>query len=155
MSKSKRLASVLRIAISRERDAARELATYKDTLAKQQQRLAELLAYRDDYGHQTSFGDEHRTDAGKLHDRRAFLAGLVRAISQQQHRVEAARADYQEQKRRWLAIRGKCQALDKAIARYRRHELTRAEQREQAEGDECAQRRTTAAREKTNKIDGM
>ena len=155
MSKSKRLASVLRIATSRERDSARELAKYKETLEKQQQRLAELFAYRDDYGHRTSAGDEHRTDAGKLNERRTFLAGLVRAISQQQHRVEAARADYQEHKRRWLAIRGKCQALDKAMARYRRRELTRVEQREQTEGDECAQRRAAGAREKANKIDGI
>lgn len=155
MAKSKRLVSVLRITISRERDVAREVATYKEALEKQQQRLAELFAYRDDYGHQTSIGGEHHTDVGKLHDRRAFLAGLVRAISQQQHRVEAARADYQEQKQRWLAIRSKCQALDKAVTRYRRHELARAEQREQAEGDECAQRRIVATREKSDKIDGI
>ncbi len=149
MSKSKRLASVFRIATSKERDAARELATCKGTLEIQQQRLAELFAYRDDYGHHTSLAAEYRTDAGKLHDRRAFLAGLVRAISQQQHRVESARADYQEQKRRWLALRGRCQALDKAMSRYRRQEIVRAEQREQAEGDDCAQRRTAATRAKS------
>lgn len=155
MSKSKRLASVHKIAIARERDAARELATCKRALEQQQQRFADLLTYRDEYEQQASFAGEKRTDVGKLQDLRAFLAGLVSAIGQQQHRVEAVRADYQEQKRRWLVVRGKCQALEKAMARYQRHELARTEQREQAEGDECAQRRTAAMREKSNEIDGI
>lgn len=151
-SKSKRLASVHKIAIARERDAATELAKCKQVLEQQRQRLVELLSYQNDYQPQSSFADAERTNAGKLKDRQAFLAGLARAIAQQQHSVEAVRADYQERKRRWLVVRGKCQAIEKAIVRLQRQELDRVQQREQAEGDECAQRKSVDG---SSKIGGI
>lgn len=144
MSKSKRLAPVIKFSNSREREAAKELAKYKDVLGEQQDSLNALLAYRNEYRRRFHSGNEHGVDAGKLRDYRVFLGRLADAINQQQQRVYRAQADYQEQRRRWLASREKQRALDKVLVRYRRQELAREERQEQEENDDRAQRRPAA-----------
>ena len=141
MTKSERMRPVVRIAESREQDAAGAFGASKRTLEENEQRLAELLAYRDEYHRHFQQAGSAGVSAGRFMGFQRFLSQLNKAIEQQRRIVRDA-AEACEAKRRALnAARGRSMALDKVVTRYRDEEVRHQERREQKETDELAQRR--------------
>ena len=140
MSKSKRLTSIVELSRTRERKAAKELAEYKDALAKQENRLNELLTYHEDYTRRFQTSGKNGIDSRQLHNYRVFLASLDATISLQRQKVDGALKELEEKNCQWLAIRSKHKALDKVMEGYRRQQSVNEERREQKESDERAQR---------------
>ena len=141
MTKSERMKPVVRVAESREQAAAREFGASKRALEEHEQRLAELLTYREEYHRHFQQTGSAGVSAGQFMSFQRFLAQLNKAIEQQRRIVETA-AQACECKREALgAARGRSMALDKVVSRYRQEEERHQERREQKETDEGAQRR--------------
>ena len=138
MMRSKRLQPVMKVAESRERDAARLLGEAQREREAQEARLAELIAYWDEYARRFHAQGDAGLDAARARDYRVFLSRLNEAIHFQRRRVEQCRLDYEASRQRWLATRARARAVDKAVARCRQQELRVAARREQRECDEYA-----------------
>lgn len=134
MTRSKRMQPVLEVAARREQEAAKRLGDSQQRQQMAEQRLQELIHYRDDYARQ--FNDGGSLTAARLQDYRIFLDRLNQAIEQQRLLVQRAIQDCEAQRRRWVEVHGRNQALDKVVSRYRSEERTQEDLREQKESDE-------------------
>lgn len=137
MTRSKRMQSVVEVTANREREAARRLGDAQKRVEAAEQRLQELLLYRDDYTQQ--FANGASLTAARLQDYRIFLGRLNQAVDQQLQLLERARQDCEAQRRRWMDIHTRTQALDKVVSRYRDEERSDNERREQKESDQHTQ----------------
>jgi len=140
MTKSDRLKPVSRVAESRERKAAVEMADFRRFLDAQRARLEELQCYRSDYVRQFEHAGRQGLDAGRMLDYRRILAQLSEAIAWQERRLAVLRQDYEQIRRRWTDSRTRTAALEKVMERYRDEERRQTDRREQGELDERAQR---------------
>ena len=138
MTKSERLKPVQRVNESREKDAARALGHSVQSLQQQEQRLAELQQYRDEYDRQIQEMGANGLTASRLQQMQRFLHNLNLAIGQQQQIVEVARNEREQKRHSWQQAHSKTQVMDKVIERYRADELYQANKREQKENDEHA-----------------
>lgn len=136
MTRSKRIQSVARITDHRERQAAQAFGESRQQLDHQEQRLIELLGYRDEYNTQFQTASGMTMDARRIHEYRLFLDRLNRAIEQQRQVVEQVQLECERQRQGWLATRTRKRALGNAVARFQDHERHEAERREQIEHDE-------------------
>ncbi len=138
MTKSERLKPVQRINESREKDAAKALGHSVQSLQQQEQRLAELQQYREEYDRQIQELGANGVVASRLQQMQSFLHNLNLAIKQQQQIVEAARHEREQKRHSWQQAHGKTQVMDKVIERYQVDEQYQANKREQKENDEHA-----------------
>ena len=140
MTRSKRMNPVVKVAESREQAAARILGEAQQQLTRQEQRLDELMAYRDQYSQQFQQSSGMGMGVARLQDYRVFLARLNEAIEQQKQVIVRCRQDCERQRCHWLSSRTRTQALGKVVERYQREERRAVERREQHDSDERAQR---------------
>lgn len=145
MTKSERLEPVLRVAEDREQRAARHMAESLRLVEERQQRLTELLQYREEYLTRFAASGGVARSALALRDYKAFLDRLDYVIKEQQKVLELAKAEFEKRKKKWLATRTKTKALDKAIDRLQSAEERAADKKQQKESDERAQRRQTSS----------
>lgn len=143
MTKSKRLEPVNRIAETRERRAAVEMAEFKRFLDAQQAKLDELQRYRADYARQFEAAGRQGLDAGRMADFRRILNHLSEAIAWQERRLISLRQDFEQIRKRWTDTRTRAAALAKVMERYQVEERRDAELREQRDADEHTQRGRT------------
>lgn len=141
MKKSDRLQPVQRLSESREQDAAKALGDSNRAVCEQEQRLADLESYREEYARYYQQRGEAGVTAAKLMELQRFLHNLNKAIEQQQQVVAMARQHSEQSKQQWNTARGKRQALGKVAERYREEEQRSAARQEQKENDEHAQRK--------------
>mgnify|MGYP002712502084 FL=1 len=90
MTKSERMKPVVRVAESREQAAAREFGASKRALQEHEQRLAELLTYREEYHRHLQQTGRAGVSAGQVMSLKRFLAQLNKASEQQRRIVETA-----------------------------------------------------------------
>ncbi|HRP86239.1 MAG TPA: flagellar export protein FliJ [Gammaproteobacteria bacterium] len=138
--RSSRLEPIARIADHREQAAARDFGRLQEVLVAQEQRLAELRAWWQEYA--DGLDKQSGRGSGLMREGRLFLAQLNDAIERQRGMVEYARRDLEAARARWLASRMDHEALDKVVARCKDEESRRARRGEQREQDECAARST-------------
>ncbi len=138
MTKSERLKPVQRINESREKDAAKALGHSVQSLQQQEQRLAELQQYREEYDRQIQELGANGVVASRLQQMQSFLHNLNLAIKQQQQIVEVARREREQKRHSWQQAHDKTQVMDKVIERYQADEQYQANKREQKENDEHA-----------------
>lgn len=141
MNRSQRMEPVVRVAGRREEDAARDLAKQRDLLAHQERQLAELQSYRSEYLERLHDQSGSGVNASRLQDYRIFLDKLDTAIGQQERIVAQQRREVERFHQRWLALRSRCNAMDKAVERMRNEERRALDRREQMESDENAGQR--------------
>ncbi len=141
MKKSNRLKPVQRLSEAREQDAAKALGDSNRHVSEQEQRLADLENYREEYARYYQQRGEQGVTAAKLMELQRFLHNLNKAIEQQQQVVAMARQRSEQSKQQWNNARGKSQALDKVVERYRKEEDRSASRQEQKDNDEYAQRK--------------
>lgn len=136
MTRSKRMQPVVAVTANREREAARRLGELQQREQAAEQRLQELIHYREEYTRQ--FAEGGSLGAARLQDYRIFLGRLNQAVEQQQALVERARQDCAAQRARWMELHTRVQALDKVVSRYRDSERSDRDRREQKESDQRA-----------------
>lgn len=143
MRKSKRMEPVLRIAESREDQAAQAFAESRRQLGEHERQLVQLQGYRREYQTQIDNQAAAGITASRLIDTYRFLAQLDKAITQQQMAVEQATRLCNQKRQHWLMSRQKSQSFEKAKTRFETLERQHEDRREQKVLDELAQRRRT------------
>jgi len=138
VARSQRLGVLRRVAEKRVEDAARGLAAARTRLEGQRQQLQQLGDYRAEYAAQLT---GRQLDAARLCELRAFLGRLTAAIDQQAAQITSAEAEFLHARTRWLALRGREQALGKVVERARGEEFQADGRREQVESDARGSRR--------------
>jgi len=141
MTRSDRLKPIIKIAESREKEAARLLGQYQQMLDRHESKLGELLNYRKEYREQFIQVGTEGIDGAKMRDYQTFLQRLDIAIGQQKHVISQAIRVYEHQKQVWQQKRSRTQVLDKVVDRYRKDEEIEQGRKEQKQLDEHAQRR--------------
>ena len=139
MARSKRLNSILRFAETDERHAAQSLAESGRAVQECQGKLEDMRRYRHEYAQRLQTGDA--MDAGEIQGVHRFLQQLDVAIGQ----LEAHSATLHHAKgtklQQWLAMRNKAKAVKDIANKWRREEVRRADNKEQFELDDRAQRK--------------
>lgn len=132
----RRLHPLIRIAEEREAVVARELAERRRALESQEQRLAELKSYAEEYA-QPGVGV---SNPAMLANRLAFRNQVDNAVLNQNKAVEQFRNHCEVETARLLIASRETKVLEKLAASYRRKEAQEAGRREQRELDEIAAR---------------
>ena len=136
MSKSKRFTPVVKLAESKEQQAARRLGERKQALHGQEAKLAQLQTYRQDYIQRFLQDGAQGMTVNQMHSYRAFLLKLDQAVAQQKTVIQQALHDVQDKQRQWIQERSKKQILQKVVDKYQQQEQKTAEKREQREIDD-------------------
>jgi flagellar FliJ protein len=136
MTRSKRMQPVVKVAATREQEAARQLGECRRVVDEREARLAELIAYQGEYTERFQANSEGGMDMARLQDFRVFLAKLNEAIEQQRRLVERAHHDYHAKKSFWFSKRSHALAIDKVVERFEKDERRDDDRREQHDLDE-------------------
>lgn len=127
------LALVLHLRREEERQAGEALRTAQALLAEEEQRLAALDGYAEEYHARQTIG---RNTPRALRDGRMFLAQLAQTRQAQTQQVLRAREAVERARGRWLSARMQREAIERLgerrLAEQRRDDA-RAEQRQQDE----------------------
>lgn len=134
--KSRRLDPLIVRAEEREAAVARELAAKTRALANNEQRLAELMRYGDEYAQ----GPTGVTSPALLANREAFRGKLKQAVGLQQRAVEQSRMSTEFERSRLMVAARDTKVLEKLAANYRGEERRAADRKEQGLLDEHAAR---------------
>lgn len=140
MKQLKRLGPVIKMARDSEQVATRELASARSCVAKAEQKIAELRAYREEYLEGMHYKTQTGLNAMQMKDYRVFLGRLDAAIRQQAEILRGLISDAGKAEQTWLAEKQRLAALDKLADRHMRREQQDSNCREQAESNEHALR---------------
>lgn len=133
MKKSQRLEPVVKVAESREQQAARALGQAQTLQNQAEQRLAELKNYKEEYLRRFHTQGSRGMSAAQMEDYRRFLGKLDLAIAQQQQVAEQTARIVEAKRGHWHERHGKTRALDKVVERYQADEQRREDRKEQHE----------------------
>lgn len=149
MKRADKLKPAAHVADSRERAAAREVGTSQRHLAELENKLGELIGYREEYARRLS--ESHQAlDAAQLADFRAFLTRLNEAIAYQERRIGDARRQHTRLISQWTRSRQKVDALGKVMTRFLTEERHHNERLEQKDQDDRSQRRKPTVDDDSN-----
>lgn len=140
-TRSTRMEPVRRVADQRAQEAARQLAERQEAAEQEQERLAQLRAFRREYEQKLAFAGQNGIDAYRLRDYNAFLGRIDQAIAQQREQLGKLEAGVEKLREHWVAEWGNARALAQLVERYRTRERRDAEAREQRHNDELARQR--------------
>ncbi|MBU0592312.1 MAG: flagellar export protein FliJ [Gammaproteobacteria bacterium] len=118
--------------------AAKNLQALKARWNDAEEKLKQLLAYRDSYRERLRESGSGGTSAMALRDFQLFLIKLDTAIKLQQDEVTRCQSRWEAGRQEWLRQRGKLKAFDTLSQRHRRAETKRENQIEQKEQDELS-----------------
>jgi flagellar FliJ protein len=134
--KSDRWQSLRKIADQFEQQAAQTLGRSHGNLQQQQQRLEELLHYREEYNRQFQQSGMRGMDGTTLQSFQRFLVQLDQAIAQQRQTVAAAEHDCDDKRHAWQDKHKTTRIYDKTIERYVAQEQRTENRKEQRETDD-------------------
>lgn len=140
MKKSKRIKPIIRLAESREQQAATELGQAQNRLQEQVNRLQDLLNYQQEYRAQYEQTGRMGVSINTLNGYHSFLQKLDSAVEQQKQAVKSAQDLVLRRKQQWFASRDKLKIYNNVSDKYRVAESKQEEQQEQKDSDERAQR---------------
>lgn len=143
MTPAKRFDPLVRRAEERETAQAGKLAEKTSALGDQEQRLASLRQYAEDYG--TPSGGSALTPA-LLANRNAFRERIVDALAQQQRHVEAVREQCEIERARLMLASRETRMMEQLAASYRAVEARQQARRSQSEMDDLSARAFVARR---------
>ncbi|MDP2783466.1 MAG: flagellar export protein FliJ [Sulfurimicrobium sp.] len=115
--------------------AAKSLLALKVRWHEAEEKLGQLLAYREGYRDRLR---DLASSAAALRDFQLFMVKLDTAIKLQQDEVARCQSRWNTGQQEWLRQRGKVKAYDALSARHKRAEEKREESMEQKEQDEFA-----------------
>ena len=126
--------------------AAKSLLVLKVRWHEAEEKLSQLLAYRESYRERLRDVAGNGTSATALRDFQLFMIKLDAAIKLQQDEVARCQARWHAGQQEWLRQRGKVKAYDALSARHKRAEEKREELVEQKEQDEFANKQDQGRR---------
>lgn len=141
MTRSDRLKPIQQVAQVRERDAARAFGESQRRLQDEEQRLAELAAYRAEYLQRFRTLQQQGITVAQLLEYQAFLGKLDAALRHQEEVVQLRRGDADRRMAAWTDRRTHTQAMDRAVENLAEAERAAGERSDQKALDERNQRR--------------
>jgi flagellar protein FliJ len=141
MTRSDRLKPIQQIAQVRERDAARAFGESQRRLQEEEQRLAELGAYRSEYLLRFRELQQQGITVAQLLEYQSFLGKLEAALRHQAEIVELRRGDADRRMAAWTDRRTHTKAMDRAVENLAEAEIEAGERRDQKALDDRNQRR--------------
>jgi flagellar FliJ protein len=142
--KSERWQSLRKIADQYEQLAARSLGASQGNLSQQQQRLEELLHFRQEYNRQFQQAGAQGMDGATMQSFQRFLVQLDQAIAQQRQTVAAAELDCEDKRHTWQDKHKTTRIYDKTIERFVTQEQHKEQRKEQRETDDRSKRTETS-----------
>lgn len=136
MSRADKLKPALEMAQRATEQALLTLSEANQALMRDQQQLAELQQYRDDYLQRFRQADPMIMKAQKQLELRAFMAQLDQAIRMQEQQVQQTLQNAQHYHQQWLDVRSREHALESLLERYQQQAEQRALRQEQNTSDE-------------------
>jgi flagellar protein FliJ len=140
MKRSERMAPVKQVLGNAERDRARDMGSAQKHVDEAQSRLRDLRQYHLDYLQNFQQRARAGQSAQTLRDYQLFLARLEEAVRQQEQVVAQAIAAFDGSRARWQGAARQVKAVDAVVGKWQGDERRRADQLEQKEIDERAQR---------------
>lgn len=128
--RSDRMQRVQGIAENEERKYCRAMGDAQRTLDEQQQRLADLRQYRDEYAARQPKAVSGAVSSVQWADFQNFLRRLDDAVHAQSQLVDGGKQNRDLHRQRWMIKRQKMESLQRVVDRYRSDEI-RADEREQ------------------------
>ncbi|CAA0099784.1 flagellar export protein FliJ [Zhongshania aliphaticivorans] len=141
MKKSKRMQTVNSLAEREEQEQANKFAKSQQHCEAQQQKLAELKQYYQEYADASRKVSGEYLDISRLQESRAFMAKLSTAISQQSEIIRKAELLMNEARKHWMDSRRRAMSMQKLTERYLHQELCQAEATEQRLADDLSSQR--------------
>jgi flagellar FliJ protein len=138
--KSERWQSLRKIADQYEQHAARSLGQSQGNLTQQQQRLEELLHFRQEYNQVFQQTGAQGMDGASLQSFQRFLLQLDQAIAQQRQTVAAAERDCDSKRNTWQDKHKTTRIYDKTIDRFVSQEQRTQARKDQRENDDRVKR---------------
>ncbi len=140
MARAFRLEPVLELAKRRLETATTDLQKLALRRAESQSRLDQLQQFLSDYREQLRAGLQDGMEQDRVHDFRAFLAKLERAVALQAGEVQRCQDAWAAKHREWVDLRTRDQAMHVLKDRHVATEARRDGKREQNQQDEFAGR---------------
>lgn len=138
MTRSQRFSSVLRIAETKKRNAARISVKATQKLNEYEKKLDELRSFRNEYTFGAHAGSQRMT-ANQLQERQLFLRQLDEGISILSNKVNGQKQSSDMEKQIWMDALKHSDAMDKLMAKIRKIEIDLVETREDSEVDDRSQ----------------
>jgi flagellar FliJ protein len=138
MTRSKKLAPVVKHVDNNEQTDLQAVAYSQHQLNRQQAQLEQLIQYRFEYIQRRDSGQS--CSAVMFSEYNRFIAQLDVTIEQQRVVVEAARHEVEFKTRKWKLSRSRSDAMHKMVDRLNQHEARQEAKSEQKFLDEIALR---------------
>jgi flagellar protein FliJ len=135
MSRSNRIEPLAAIADRKAREAARQLATSLDDVARKRAAVEQLRGYLAEY-RDRSHRDGRNVESGRWRNEQLFLARLGEAIGIREGELAQAAERLRHETATWQAAHCESRALEQLVAKHLERELEERERREQDESDE-------------------
>ena len=139
MKKSQRLEPVITVAKNREQKAAQAVGETQRVLAHNEAKLAELIAYRQEYAKRYEDIGRDGMQINRLNEFRQFLTRLNEAIASQRELIKLKQSELEKKNSTWSQTRIKHKSIDKIATRHRDVELREEDCRQQDESDDRSQ----------------
>ena len=136
MKKSKRFQPLERIAANKELASAKELGAANNNLIIQQNKLNNLIQYRQEYVDSFKLQGQKGMDGSQLHTYQNFLNNIDSAVVQQHGLIAAAEDACEKQKRDWRTQHTKTKIMNNVIDKYKVDEQHHKNKQEQKDNDE-------------------
>lgn len=133
MKKSQRISPIKNLAENNENKAASQLGQSNQALLQHENRLTELLDYRQEYLQRFNESGKVGMSGSQLQQYQKFIAKLDTAIAQQKQHIVLLNQQREQARHHWQQKHNRTQALDKTMQRYQgeeKHQKSRKEQRE-------------------------
>jgi flagellar FliJ protein len=141
MTRTRKLAPVVDHVEKLEQDALKAVAFSQQRLQQQQQRLEQLMAYREEYANRHAEGPVSY-GAVQLREFQRFMAQLDETIEQQREVVRLAEREVEFKRQKWKLTRTRSDAMHKMLDRISEQERKQLQQQEQKAMDEHALRQS-------------
>lgn len=140
MAKRFPLQSLHNLASDRLEVATRRLAQLKQRWQAEEDKLAQLKAFREEYRRRLGDTLSSGLDMTRMRDFQVFIAKIETAIAQQNVEIERCKTEWQEGQRAWLDEQRKLKTYDVLKDRHVRAEQAKEGRIEQREQDEHARK---------------
>ena len=136
LKKSKRFQPLERIAANKELASAKELGAANNNLIIQQNKLKNLIQYRQEYVDSFKQQGQKGMDGSQLHTYQNFLGNIDNALRQQHELIAVAEQACEKQKSDWRTQHSKTKIMNNVIDKYKVDEQQQKNKQEQKDNDE-------------------
>ncbi len=138
MTRSKKLAPVVKHVEKNENSALQAVAFSQQQLQKQIAQLEQLLCYRQEYAERNH--DQFTYTAVQLSEYNRFIQQLDDTIEQQRRVVRLAEQEVELKRQKWKVTRSRSDAMHKMVDRLNQQEMQQQHRSDQKAMDEVALR---------------